>query len=482
MSEEVSTPPRIFISYSWSTPQHEQWVLDMALRLVSDGVDVILDKWELREGQDKYAFMERMVTDPLVSKVLAVCDRQYTEKANNRKGGVGTESQIISKEVYDKVDQNKFIAIVVEYDQNGNAYVPAFFSSRIYIDMSTEEKALENYDQLLRVIFNKPLHVKPSLGKPPSYLFEDGAIPSKTIHKLELLKKAILDDRATVHGMVRDYLESYSVALEDYRIAEVVTNTYDDHVLSSVEKFLPFRNEFIDFIKFVSLYRDDRKTYEVIFEFFQGLLKYRHPPKNKAITHDIALDNYRFILWELFLYHITVLIKAQRFTEANLFLTEPYFDSYESTGGRAVLGYGVFDEFVESIDRMRRNRLELRNYYLSAEILKQRAYHSEFTFDYLMQTDFVLFLRSALNPNPKYYENWTARTAGYTGYRVFELFARATSKRYFANVKLLLNIADKQDLETKYRVALKEGAIARSEHMRHVYGETLINLERLDTI
>jgi hypothetical protein len=481
MSDQKVNRPKTFISYSWSTVAHEQWVIDFAKRLVSDGVDVILDKWELREGQDKYAFMERMVTDITVSKVLAICDHTYTDKANSRKGGVGTESQIISKEIYDKIDQSKFIAIVREYDANGNAYVPAFFSTRIYIDMSTEEKVLENYDQLLRAVFNKPLHVKPSFGKPPSYLSEEGAVPSKTIYKLELLKKAIFDDKATVHGMLTDYLESYSSALEDYRIAAEITNTYDEHVLSSVEKFLPYRDEFIDFIKFVVLYRDDRTTYESIFEFFQGLLKYLHAPNNTVAAHDIAYDNYRFMLFELFLYHLTNLIKVQRFTEANLFLMESYFDTYE-TGRRAIVGYGIFDQYPDSIDRMRKNRLGLRNYYLSAEILKQRAYHSDLTFERLVQTDFVLFLRSAMNPELNYFENWTARTAGYAGYRVFELFARAASRRYFENVKILLNVADKQDFEMKYRAAFKDGLIGRREHMRNVDIETIINLERLDTI
>ena len=53
--------PKIFISYSWSSSSHERWVLELAERLVSDGVDVTLDKWDLKEGQDKFSFMESMV-------------------------------------------------------------------------------------------------------------------------------------------------------------------------------------------------------------------------------------------------------------------------------------------------------------------------------------------------------------------------------------------------------------------------------------
>lgn len=55
--------PKTFISYSWSNPQHEQWVIYLAAELRQAGVDVVLDKWGLREGHDAIAFIEKMVTE-----------------------------------------------------------------------------------------------------------------------------------------------------------------------------------------------------------------------------------------------------------------------------------------------------------------------------------------------------------------------------------------------------------------------------------
>ena len=46
--------------------------------------------------------MERMVNDSTISHVIIICDKIYSEKADSRKTGVGTETQIISKEVYVK--------------------------------------------------------------------------------------------------------------------------------------------------------------------------------------------------------------------------------------------------------------------------------------------------------------------------------------------------------------------------------------------
>src|SRR3972149_4314240 len=128
---EENKNPKAFISYSWSSPAHQKFVIDMAEKLTTDGVVVVMNKWDLKEGQDKYAFMEKMVTDPTMSKVLIISDKKYAEKSNNKSGGVGTESQIISAEIYDKVEQTKFIPIVTEFDEDGKPYLPIFLKNRI---------------------------------------------------------------------------------------------------------------------------------------------------------------------------------------------------------------------------------------------------------------------------------------------------------------------------------------------------------------
>src|ERR1039457_7064826 len=123
--------PKVFISYSWTSPGHQERVRQWAERLVQDGIDVVLDVYDLKEGHDKYSFMERMVTDPNVTHVLVVCDKAYSEKADAKKAGVGTESQIISREVYEKVEQSKLIPVVCEF-VDGEPTLPTFFKSRIW--------------------------------------------------------------------------------------------------------------------------------------------------------------------------------------------------------------------------------------------------------------------------------------------------------------------------------------------------------------
>jgi hypothetical protein len=197
--------PKVFISYSWVCSER---VIELAERLVNDGVDVVLDVWELMEGQDKYIFMERCVTDETITKVLMICDRSYAEKANSRKGGVGDETMVISPEVYAKATETKYVPIIFERDEDGKEYVPTYLKSRLYFDLSSDEVYESGYEKILRNLFNKPERSKPSLGKMPEWLNEGNislihlrasikqlhACEGKNIAKLKCVTKKFFDD------------------------------------------------------------------------------------------------------------------------------------------------------------------------------------------------------------------------------------------------------------------------------------------------
>ncbi len=93
------TAPKLFISYSWTSTEHEDWVLKLAHDLAESGVEVKFDKWDLKEGQDPYHFMEQMVADETITKVIMICDKKYKSRADDREKGVGVETQIISSKI-----------------------------------------------------------------------------------------------------------------------------------------------------------------------------------------------------------------------------------------------------------------------------------------------------------------------------------------------------------------------------------------------
>src|SRR6266481_1652499 len=470
MIEENLEPRKVFVSYSWTSPEYREWIRELVDRLRGDGVDVILDVYKLREGQDKYAFMETMVTDREVSKVLVISNRRYAEKADAREGGVGTESIIISHEVYDKVDQRKFIPIVTEFKEDGEPYLPTFMRSRIFIDFSSEEKLAENYEALLRNIFDKPLYQEPALGKPPSFLQENERISTRTGSKLKMLKDAVLKGKPTVTGLVADYLRSFEIALADFRFT---TDEYEvpfaGKVLSNIHRFLPYRDEFIDFILSLSLYVDDRQIYEKVFSFFEGLLDFRNPPKGTSGFDSLA-DNFHFILREMFLYLIAALIKNQRFEMVNLFLTREYFDGGTTVENQGYVTFTEFCNYSQSLDGDSSRR--------STSLLRERASNEDIKFQDLMEVDLLLFLRSLVNGSSFFY--WLPSTVLANRYgSVFKIFARAESHHQFENLKTMLGVANKEELVVlvgKISNAGYGGYALRTENVKK-----MTNLDRLDT-
>ena len=121
--KEKNEHPKVFISYSWSSKEYEEKVMDLAVKLQGDGIEVIIDKWIMQAGNDTIDFMEKCVKDSTVNFVLMLLDKKYTEKADKRSGGVGIETQIISSEVYNNVGQSKFIPIVFDRDDDGKIFV-----------------------------------------------------------------------------------------------------------------------------------------------------------------------------------------------------------------------------------------------------------------------------------------------------------------------------------------------------------------------
>lgn len=103
----------IFLSYSWASEQHKAWVADLARRLRANGVDVHLDRWDVRLGHDLTLFMERCAD--LSARVLVVLSDDYGPKADSRgqqHSGVGTETTILSATVYRSLGSNRVVPLV----------------------------------------------------------------------------------------------------------------------------------------------------------------------------------------------------------------------------------------------------------------------------------------------------------------------------------------------------------------------------------
>lgn len=115
--------PVVFISYSWDGKRHEDWVLELATDLQSKyGIEIILDKWEMKLGKLLPHFMEHAITDS--QRVICVMTPNYKKKTENLAGGVGVEYSIISAEIQKDIKTEKFIPLFRQGEMND---IPIFF-------------------------------------------------------------------------------------------------------------------------------------------------------------------------------------------------------------------------------------------------------------------------------------------------------------------------------------------------------------------
>lgn len=438
--------PKLFISYSWSSHDHELLVLRIATELAESGVHVILDKWDLKEGHDAYAFMEKMVTDPEISKVAIISDKTYADKADGRSGGVGTETQIISREVYEQQKQDKFVVIVTEKDENGKAHLPTYYKSRIYIDLSEQDNYADNFEKLLRWIYNRPLYARPEVGRAPSFLEDNDSLSLGTSSAFKRCVGAIKNDKSTASGCFDEYLSLFSESLERFRVHDV-KGEIDDVITSNIESFTPSRNEYFQLIITVAQYKPIHEFAERIHRFIESLIPYMDRPEHLTSYNLWEFDNYKFIVHELFLYTLAVFLKYERFELAVPLLMQQYFVRGRSEYGRdTMIGFENILQYMKSLEH-RNKRLEKRRLSIRADLLKERCHGTGLDFMFLMQADFVAFMRAEISACDNC-DRWWPTTLLYLGHydSSFEIFARAKSKKYFDRVKILLGIDSPDDL------------------------------------
>lgn len=161
---KIKEHPVVFISYSWEDEEHKEWALKLVDRLIGDGIDAHIDRYELDHGDRLPQFMEQEITN--ADYVLIICTPSYKEKADNRKSGVGYEGHIISAELMENHNEKKFIPIIRKGGVRES--FPTYLSGKLGIDFKDDSKFEENYKDLLATLFGKKN--KPKLGTMPTFI------------------------------------------------------------------------------------------------------------------------------------------------------------------------------------------------------------------------------------------------------------------------------------------------------------------------
>ena len=155
--------PTVFVSYSHDDEDHSNWVLQLATRLRFNGVNTILDRWNLTLGKNVAAFIEQGLSKS--HRILCICSDNYVNKANSIEGGVGYEKKIMTAEIM--ADLNRDWVIPIIRNNRGDEKVPNFLKGALYIDFQDDLRYETKYEKLLRSLLDEPVLPVPPLGENP---------------------------------------------------------------------------------------------------------------------------------------------------------------------------------------------------------------------------------------------------------------------------------------------------------------------------
>lgn len=480
---ELNTP-KAFISYSWTSPGHQAGVLEWAQRLTADGVEVLLDLYDLKEGQDKFAYMERMVADPSVTHVLVFSDKTYAAKADTKKAGVGTESQIMSKQIYESVEQTKFIPIACELDEKREPYLPIFMSSRIWIDFSTPEAVNENWEQLIRHLFDKPLHVKPKLGKPPVYILENTSLPaSPALAKFSTFKQALLQGKPGLALYRSEFLDSCIEYADALRVRERPTvENLGEKVLADCGQLKLVRDHVVDWLLLEGRANASEEFTTAVIELLERLRELKSRPADLNSWQDGWFEAHSIFVFETFIYVVAALIKVGGYKTLHEVLTTHYLkpesEQYQHNQ------FEDFRCFYCSSKSMNAELAPAGKRLLSpvVALIKEQADRSDLSFSDLKQADMMPLLIALINPEGWWFPQFQfyADTD-----RAYPFFLRATQERHFRNLATITGI----ETGDKLREAVASGMTRLKVATWHDFWgsaerqfQRALNLENLDTL
>ena len=353
MSKRKIEKPKVFISYAWADEEYQNQVLAFVSQLVSDGIDVVFDKWDLTEGNDTNAFMEKCATDPEITNVLMLLDPVYAAKADGHSGGVGTETQIISAKVYQEVTQDKFIPVVMKRDSEGKVCKPTYLQGRLHFDLSVPDEYDQTYQRLVKKLYGEEVYSKPQLGKKPEWVEKTIIIDTKTITTFNTLKDHQAVEVKT--ELFSTYLDEISGEFLGYINKSIAGSIKPDEYIVLYDETSPIRKKYLQLIKYDLYVKDSHKE---IARFFENIIN--KVPQNGGHRSDIV----KIRIHELFLYTIAYYLKNRNYMAIGYLLGKTYYDNAHSNYDYGAENYKMFYSgmFHQNLDAAIKSRDNKRYY------------------------------------------------------------------------------------------------------------------------
>lgn len=165
---------KVFISYSWDSDSHKEWVLYLVNELRKNGIDAEADVFET---QLKSVSLPQMMVNKVRDSnfVIIVLTEGYANKADKSLGGVGFESQLMLPLLMENPDK---LICIMRHQGDYSKVFPFQLKGQYAIDFSNEKDYEEKLKDLIYRIYGQARYYKEPLGKSPEF---SPRVPTKSI-------------------------------------------------------------------------------------------------------------------------------------------------------------------------------------------------------------------------------------------------------------------------------------------------------------
>lgn len=216
---------------------------------------------------------------------------------------------------------------------------------------STDEAVNENWERLIGLLYGKPLHEKPTIGKPPPYIRANTEGPaSPVLAKLNSFRQALLQGKKGLSSYRRDFLNTcvnYADSLRVRQRPEV--ESLGEKIIEDCGKLTHVRDHIIDWVLLESEANPSEEFSEALIELLERLRELKARPPEVNSWNDVWFEAHGLFVYETFLYIVAAPLKTRCFDDLhNIFhshyllpSTERYgeerfdqFDGFYAYGGR----------------------------------------------------------------------------------------------------------------------------------------------------
>lgn len=482
--EEKNKIPKVFLSYARTNSEYADSIMEFAYALREDGIDASVDDWDLKPGDDIYYFMESKIKSE-ADFVLLMINDEFTERANKRKAGVGAETQIIAKELYENVEQGRIIPILWRHDGDEDIKLPTIVESRYYIDLSSDEKFGENYELLLRTLFNKPKNPKNKIGKMPEWINDTNNRFTKTKTIIKRFDSQIESHPEKFNSFIEDFFNEYFEYLKTFKLEFTTQDaaTASEEIYKSIEDCTVLKNDLVVFLaKMFKVARYEEIDSEIIIEFLSNIRSLL------SGNNQYSLVNFDFMLREIFLYFIAYALKNKNYSFiADLLYSPYYFEDYAYTSKDAKYFVALdVRERIHTNDILGISfKADNGNSFLTplGELLLRRTPSN--LKEFLVDADLLCCYVYYMNKDKFGNRDWLPFTYVYKQSDSIGYFTRLTSKKYFERIKEVFDVDSADEFREKVISTHDTSLFRRQVRFSNAWGkcvepiESYINLDKI---